>query len=134
MNEKLTDKGIGYLADPVTDYRSRLDAATTRGELLRVTADYKLIAKDAHAAVIAMDDKDFIEWQKGLKRERRRKINSDEWLDKYSVILLPDIMLRVAFVAHKCHAPWGCVYRQMRRGKVLQIKKGVAVLTEKATR
>jgi hypothetical protein len=105
---------IGYTSEPVEEYQADLDAAVTLATLKLVTEKWKAFASDAWVIVEAMSEADFVAFRKALKLERRGKFMGEKAADKFSAIIMPELMFRVSIIADQFKAPWGCAFIRLK--------------------
>lgn len=113
---------ISTISDQVADYTKALITSTTIDELIAVLHDYQSIAADAMAAA-PRDELEFEQFRAGLKKERRGVFAGTEWSNRFSVIAMPEVMLRTSAIACKYKVPWGLAFIKARDAGKIQIDK-----------
>jgi hypothetical protein len=91
-----------------------LTAAKTLDALQSHVQTFRRVADDAWQVAQAMDEKSFLSFVNGVRRERRGHFAGAEWAEKYGAILMPSVLMRVSMVADQFKVPWGCAYIRLR--------------------
>jgi hypothetical protein len=111
---------IGYLTDPVPEYRAALEAKTLEG-LRAGIAPFARVASDAVAIAAAMTEGDFEVWRTGLRKERREQFAGEIFAERYGALLLPLVMLEVSMFADHFKVPWGLAFvRMLEAGRIVE--------------
>lgn len=114
---------IDYLThDPSPEYQRELDEAAANGlEALRLLAlRWRTLAYDGYVTVSDMNEETFAEFKKGLENERRGEFSGQEWVRKFSCVVIPAPLLAVTMMGDHFGVPWGCAWIQMRRAGCLK--------------
>jgi len=116
---------INYYTD-ILDYPNDIRKATTLEELRNILKEYKCIAYDAYEQALNMNEDLFNEYIKNAHYVTDNSVETsliEDYLDKFGHIIIPTLMLRVSFLAHKFGAPWGVAFLQLGRTGAIAIKK-----------
>ena len=117
---------INYTTEPIAGYNKAISGAKTLEELFEAVGMYKRIAGDALEVVGKMNGRDFLEFQKGLRDERKGNFAGEAFTEKYGAILMPHVMVEVGMLAHYCKAPWGCAFIRMKEMGKIKETRGIA--------
>ncbi len=98
----------------VQDYVRQLTDAETLSDLSNLMALYSDLAIDAGWAVAMMTEADFLEFRRGLKQERKGRFAGEQWARKYSAVLMPLPMLRIAEMAERYKVPFAVAWRRIK--------------------
>ena len=94
--------------DPAPQYADDLHWCLSAKELLeKLDADWSELAPDALEIVKEMGAEDFKVFREGLKKERKGEFAGEEFSDKYSNVLMPEIMFKTSMIAIQYKVPWG---------------------------
>ena len=105
---------ITYTSEQPRDWAEALDFCEELETLRQTCREWRDVAPDAVAVAEKMSKRDFGEFMKGLKAERRGKYAGDQWVDKYGALAMPELMVKVSHVAAQFGVPWGCAYIRMK--------------------
>ncbi len=112
---------INYQSEPIADYNKALSEADTLEKLRGVLTAYDRVAHDAKALVDTWTAVDFKDWRRSLAQERRGKFMGDDAAHRFAVVLMPDVLFRVAIVSDQFKAPWGlCFIRMLDAGQLIE--------------
>lgn len=116
-------KPISYTSDQASDYSKALPKCKSLDELTHLLESYHTIFPDAleHAP---MNEGEFIDFMAGLRKERRGQFAGEEFMNRFGVVLLPELMLHVGMVAQHFGAPWGCAFLRLKDFKRIQFDDG----------
>ena len=113
---------IGYLSECDRDYAADLKKAQTFDDLTTFVKRWRMLANDAYKSVMSKSF-DWDEFVKGRAMENRDEYAGDVWAEKYSAILMPELMMRVSIYAQNFGAPWGVTYIRLREfGRIVEGK------------
>lgn len=115
---------ITYISDQPVDYSHGIRAAESLDELRAFVETWKDLCPDAFEIVQKMDYQGYAEFQKGWKKEKRNVYAGDEWSEKYSFVIMPDVMFRVSIIAEQFKVPWGLAFIRCREEKLIRRVKG----------
>lgn len=87
------------------DWAMGLNNSKDQFELLEFVNSWMPYVKDALEIVKQMDEKGFLEFKEGLKKERRGSYSGDEWNDKYGAVLVPEDLIVASMLAKEFTAP-----------------------------
>jgi len=110
---------ITYLSEQPADFSKAIDGAETLEELRTVLADWRELAGDAEKIALAMTPKDFTEFRKGLKKERGGEFAGEKFAEKYSAVLLPEVMFKISMKAYDYKVPFGLMYIRLKEAGIL---------------
>jgi len=102
-------KPISHVSDQADDYSKALAKCKNLLELRAVLQEYESLFPDALEAAPSSDD-EFVAFMAGLKKERRGKFAGDAFITRFSPVLIPEVLLQVASVAHSFKIPWGMAF------------------------
>jgi len=105
---------ITYISEQPREWANCVDRCQTLTSLLALCEDWKELAPDALRVVRLMRRNDFIEFRKGLVKERKGFFAGERFAEKYSDITMPSIMFKVAIFAGDYKVPWGCMYLRLK--------------------
>jgi len=117
----IKDRPVGYLDELTRDYTADRRNAKTLAALWKVIAKWEPVAGDAFDVVSKMTKADYQDYCQGEAQERNQQYAGDEWAAKFGAILLPEMLLRIAIIAHQFHVPDGCAF--IRAVEVGRFKK-----------
>lgn len=115
---------ITYVSDQPGDYVKALDAADTLPKLRDVAEAWAEIASDAAGIILKMTEEDFAVWRAGLALERRGEFAGEDFAIKYGAVQMPEVLFKVAIIADRFKAPWGCTYIRLK--ETGNLKKALA--------
>lgn len=107
---------INYLTeDPAPQYAADLHWCLSAKELFeKLEADWSELASDAIEIVKGMSDEDFVVFRAGLKKERKGEFAGEKYTEKYSSVLMPEIMFKASMMAIQYKAPWGLAFIRLQ--------------------
>jgi hypothetical protein len=100
--------------DADTAYARALTDCATLADLRELMAQYTELVIDAVRVVETMTDADMAEFKRGLRQERKGRFAGEAWARRFSAILMPMPMLRVAQIAHEYHVPFSVALRRIK--------------------
>lgn len=119
-------KPITYSSDQAAGYSNGLTACKTLAQLRNHLDDYHAIAADAMAA-IPVDEEQFALFRAGLLMERKGSFAGETWADRFSVILMPEVMFQVGMIAAQYFVPWGMAFLRLKdAGRIVFDDSGVS--------
>ena len=119
---------VGYADEVPEEYGKALDKAKSLDELRSVVRRYAEVAYDAMLAVDEWTTDDFDDWRHALSKERKGKFMGDKFAERFSCVLMPEAMFKVAIVASEFHVPWGLAYHRLKDAGKLTIKNEIATV------
>lgn len=131
MRMQIGELVVTPLCELPQDYNKMLDQADTLFKLKSGIARYKPIAADAVKLVETMDEKTFTGFRAALAKERKGRFCGEGWADLVSMILMPEVLFRVAVIATRFQAPWGVAFLQMHNAGLLHIEDGIVHVLDK---
>jgi hypothetical protein len=121
---------ITYLTEPGEAYRKGLDDATSLAELKAHVHAWKALFPDAWKAVGKLTEADFPAFPTAMKRERRKLYMGDEAAERFSAIILPEVLMATLLVADEFSVPWGCAFIRLREAGKIAIRDGSCHLVD----
>lgn len=95
-------------------YSTMLADCETLEQLEAHVKSYEQYALDAIQVVRQMTKNDFLEWQEGLKKERRGIFAGETFAKKYGAVLIPQPMMTIALIANQYQVPFYVAYRRLQ--------------------
>ena len=130
-------RSVGMLDDFSREYSVALRDCSTLTQLRALVVEWRPFARDAYAVVWhggpdggGINPAQFEEFRRGLAKESKGKYAGDEWNDKWSVVVMPEIMFRAAVVAVQFKAPWGVAFNRLKDVGRVVLEDGVYVWKE----
>jgi len=118
---------IGYQSDTPMEYSRAIRRARTFTGLLRAVTKYRRVASDAFDLVSAMSAQDFADFQQHLPESGKPDgMPPLAWLERFSIVVMPDTMFRVSMIAAHFGAPWGCAFIRMKQDGLVVEEGGIA--------
>ncbi len=120
-------KPITYVSDQARDYSDALRKVRNYTELLGLVNQYQAIAGDAVEAVQAgLTDPDAFwnDFLEGHAKEMRGEYSGDEWAERFGMIPMPEIIMRVGLIAVHFGVPWGCAFIRLKEMGMLKKSRG----------
>ena len=120
-------KPIEHLSDEQPqEFSAAVKAAENLEALRLVLKEWQPIAADAYELAVKMTEAEWPEYQRGKFAEASGVYGGDEWYDKYSPILFPDLMFKVSMLAEQFKVPWGLMFNRLAEmGKITLNKEGI---------
>lgn len=105
---KINGKQVSYLTeDPAKEYSKAISATKTVEQLVNAIIPFIEIADDALEIAKSLSKADYIEFMKGLKKERRGEFAGEKFADKYASLIMPEKMFIASIVSDQYKIPWG---------------------------
>jgi hypothetical protein len=104
------------------EYAAGLSEVETLEKLRSHIDKWLPLVADAERIVMAMSDSDFQEFKQGLALERRGRFAGVEYAEKYSAIIMPEILFHVTMLGQSYHAPWGLMFLRMAESGLIEIE------------
>ncbi len=120
-------KPITYVSNQARDYSDSLRKVHNFTELLGLVNQYQAIAGDATEAVrTGLTDPEAFwhDFSEGHAKEMRGEYSGDEWVARFGMIVMPEIIMRVGLIALHFGAPWGCAFIRLKEEGMLVKKRG----------
>ena len=130
MRVQVGDLVVTPLCELPEDYMKMLDQADTLFKLQSGIASYEPIAADAVKLVKTMDEHTFTGFRQAMAKERKGQFCGDGWADLVGVILMPEVIFRVAIIAARFKAPWGVAFCQMNKAGLIHIEGEIVYVLE----
>lgn len=106
---------IYYDSEPDRSYIKGLDLCRLRAQLIVLCEAYAELFPDAFAqAKTIKDDEAFLQFRRGLRKERRGKFAGEDFTHRFGAILMPENLLRIGMVADQYKVPFGLAFCRMR--------------------
>ena len=118
---------ITYVSEQDKEYIDGLRSCKTLRELKAYLNLWRVLCYDAYKIVQKMNAGTWKEYKAGEELGTQKKYAGDEWTDKYSVILMPDILIRTSYVSALFKVPWGCAFIRLNDSGIIKMRKGVYV-------
>lgn len=101
--------------EQATDYVNALTACQSMADVRALVEDYRELALDAADAVQTLTEKDWPEFSKGLRLERKGRFAGDAWAKRFAAILMPLPMMRISDIAHQYVVPFGVAWARCKQ-------------------
>lgn len=121
---------ITYTSEQGKEYSQALTKADTLSKLRALldssSGGWGEVCADAAQIVEGMSEQDFEAFRLGLAKEREGGFAGYEFAERYGVVMMPEVLLRVASIAIRFRVPWGCAYLRLKEtGNLERALKGI---------
>lgn len=110
---------ISFTSEIAEKYSRELSKVSSLDHLDRLLRDYKPLVSDAIEAAPKSED-EFQVFLTGLKKERKGKFAGEAFAEKYSAVIMPEILFRVSITALQYGVPWGCAFIRMKEAGLIK--------------
>lgn len=123
---------ITYISETSQEYSNGLVGVKTLWKLKEYLDPWWALANDAYHIAHNMDAAAWKEFKVGWSLEKKNEYAGDAWAEKYSAIIMPEILFRVSYVSIQFHVPWGTAFIRLKEeGYIIKNSDGIFVWVHK---
>lgn len=123
---------VRYTSDHLRDYSKGLRKCETLEDLKQFAELWIPFAVDGYNVAIGMNQFDFVDFRAGLLKESKGKYQGDAFAERYSPLILPEVLFNVAAVAQQFKVPWGTAFIQLQgQGWIVKQADGYYIWIDK---
>lgn len=111
---------VTVLSDLPKEWQIGLDQCKDLARLREFGLHWGGVCTDAWDVIRKMTEQDFNVFRHGLAAERKGKYAGDDWATQFGAILMPELLLRVSFIAEQFGAPWGLAWKRCEEAGFIQ--------------
>jgi len=135
MNKELMSiTDMDHTTNMPSVYAEELTRCMSLDDLRVLAVRWHGLASDITPIIEKMSDADFVDFQLGMLIERNGGFAGPEFAERYGTLLMPDILVVCAGMAHQNNVPWGVAFGVCVRKGIISITDGVAKLQGKVQR
>jgi len=121
MAEMVDPRLLSYIDEPDAEWEAGLDKALILDDLKVLGKRFSKLFPDAVAQIEAMNDATFMDWRRGLKKERHQQFAGEDFMVRFGAILMPAMIVHVGMIAAKFHVPFGLAFIRLRENGSIKI-------------
>lgn len=123
---------ITYISETAAEYSTELGKIKTLHKLREFIDHWWALCNDAYNIVQGMNAATWKEFKTGWALEKKHEYAGDVWAEKYSAVIMPEILFRVSVVSANFHVPWGTAFIRLKEeGFITKNSEGIFVWNDK---